>query len=151
MDLTTVQPAQFHSFVLRETAPWSPQSHAHFPEKARARAVKLMLIGELLSREERFVEYGPQAVFDAWVGLVMPRAVLRTSTGTPIPEPPLLKRWQLIRALEHVLAPGHPLGDSVMYILLGLMVAIAYWTWELALYTVYIWEVFRPWEWVVGI
>ena len=36
-----------------------------------------MLVGELLSREERFEAYGPRAVVDAWMGFVVPRAVSR--------------------------------------------------------------------------
>ena len=36
-----------------------------------------MLIGELLSREERFAAYGPQAVVDAWMGFVVPKALSR--------------------------------------------------------------------------
>ena len=36
-----------------------------------------MLVGELLSREERFAAYGPQAVVDAWMHLVVPKAVGR--------------------------------------------------------------------------
>ena len=36
-----------------------------------------MLIGELLSREERFAAYGPQAVVDAWMTFVVPKAVSR--------------------------------------------------------------------------
>ena len=42
-----------------------------------SRAVKLMLVGELLSREERFAAYGPQAVVDAWMAFVVPGAVDR--------------------------------------------------------------------------
>ena len=36
-----------------------------------------MLIGELLSREERFKPYGPQAVVDVWMTLVVPKMVDR--------------------------------------------------------------------------
>ena len=36
-----------------------------------------MLVGELLSREERFAAYGPQAVVDAWMTFVVPGAVGR--------------------------------------------------------------------------
>ena len=36
-----------------------------------------MLVGELLSREERFAAYGPQAVVDAWMTFVVPQAVSR--------------------------------------------------------------------------
>ena len=36
-----------------------------------------MLIGELLSREDRFAAYGPQAVVDAWMTFVVPQAVSR--------------------------------------------------------------------------
>ena len=38
-----------------------------------------MLIGELLSREERFAAYGPQAVVDAWMTFVVPQAVSRNT------------------------------------------------------------------------
>ena len=63
--------------VLQAAGPWSRQTHRYFPAVARARAVELMLIGELLSREERFAAYGPQAVVDAWMHLVVPKAVGR--------------------------------------------------------------------------
>ena len=39
-----------------------------------------MLIGELLSREERFAAYGPQAVVDVWMAFVIPNAVGRGYT-----------------------------------------------------------------------
>ena len=41
----------------------------------RARAVKLRLVGEWLSRRECFAAYGPQAVIHAWEGFVMPSAL----------------------------------------------------------------------------
>ena len=41
----------------------------------RARVVKLVLLGELLSRDERFNAYGPQAVVDAFEAHVIPHAV----------------------------------------------------------------------------
>ena len=63
--------------ILEAAAPWRPQTHKYFPPPARSRAVELMLIGELLSREERFAAYGPQAVVDAWMDLVVPDAVSR--------------------------------------------------------------------------
>jgi ankyrin repeat protein len=63
--------------VLEAAKPWSRQTHKLFPAPARARAVELMLIGELLSREERFAAYGPQAVVDAWMHLVVPKSVSR--------------------------------------------------------------------------
>ena len=63
--------------ILEAAKPWSRKTHKLFPEPARARAVQLMLIGERLSREERFVAYGPQAVVDAWMHLVVPKAVSR--------------------------------------------------------------------------
>ena len=66
------------AFLILEAAkPWSRKTHKLFPEPARARAVELMLVGELLSREERFEAYGPRAVVDAWMGFVVPRAVSR--------------------------------------------------------------------------
>ena len=36
-----------------------------------------MLVGELLSREERFAAYGPVAVVDVWMNFVLPQAVSR--------------------------------------------------------------------------
>ena len=66
------------AFLILEAAkPWSRQTHKLFPAPARARAVELMLVGELLSREERFAAYGPQAVVDAWMTFVVPQAVSR--------------------------------------------------------------------------
>ena len=64
--------------VLEAAKPWSRQTHKLFPAPARARAVELMLVGELLSREERFAAYGPQAVVDAWMTFVVPQAVVRS-------------------------------------------------------------------------
>ena len=64
--------------VLAAAKPWSRQTHKLFPAPARARAVELMLVGELLSREERFAAYGPQAVVDAWMTFVVPGAVGRS-------------------------------------------------------------------------
>jgi hypothetical protein len=67
------------AFLILEAAkPWSRQTHKLFPAPARARAVELMLVGELLSREERFAAYGPQAVVDAWMTFVVPGAVGRS-------------------------------------------------------------------------
>ena len=63
--------------VLEAAKPWSRNTHHLFPAPARARAVEMMLIGELLSREERFAAYGPQAVVDAWMTFVVPQAVSR--------------------------------------------------------------------------
>ena len=63
--------------VLEAAKPWSRKTHKLFPAPARARAVELMLIGELLSREERYAAYGPQAVVDVWMTFVIPNAVYR--------------------------------------------------------------------------
>ena len=46
-----------------------------------------MLIGELLSRQERFAAYGPQAVVDTWMTLVVPHTVARDYQPTPAPAP----------------------------------------------------------------
>ena len=40
-----------------------------------------MLVGELLSREERYAAYGPQAVVDVWMTFVIPNAVGRGYTN----------------------------------------------------------------------
>ena len=67
--------------VLDAAKPWSQQTHALFPAAARARAVELMLLGHLLSRES--VQWGPSFVgaevslFDAWMVGVLPQAVQR--------------------------------------------------------------------------
>ena len=63
--------------VLEAAKSWSRKTHRLFPAPARARVTDLMLIAELLSREERFAAYGPQAVVDAWMVFVVPRAVSR--------------------------------------------------------------------------
>ena len=54
-----------------------PPDAQALPGAGVPRAVELMLVGELLSREERFAAYGPQAVFDAWMTFVVPGAVGR--------------------------------------------------------------------------
>ena len=75
------------AFLILEAAkPWSRQTHKLFPAPARARAVELMLVGELLSREERFAAYGPQGVFELWMTSMVPRVVTRDSKP---PAPPV--------------------------------------------------------------
>ena len=66
--------------VLEAAKPWSRKTHKLFPAPARARAVELMLVGELLSRKERFAAYGPQAVVDVWMTFVIPNTVGRGYT-----------------------------------------------------------------------
>ena len=44
---------------------------------ARARAVELMVMLERLSREERYAAYGPQAVVDVCMPIVMAHEVTR--------------------------------------------------------------------------
>ena len=61
--------------VLESGAPWSRQTHRFYPPAVRARVFKLVLLGELLSRDERFKPYGPQAVVDAFEAHVIPHAV----------------------------------------------------------------------------
>ena len=64
--------------ILESMKFWSPKTHQLHPAPARERAVELMLIGELLSREARFEAYGPRAVVDAWMTFVVPKAVCRS-------------------------------------------------------------------------
>jgi ankyrin repeat protein len=74
-------PGSAADLVLRAAEPWSPQTHQLFPSEARAQAVELMLLGAQLSREERFEkEDDPNAgiaVWDVWMGFVVPHAVTR--------------------------------------------------------------------------
>ena len=63
--------------VLRASEPWRPQTHEYFPEAARARAVELMVIGHRLEREDRFAGAAAVALWDAWMGHVVPQAVVR--------------------------------------------------------------------------
>jgi hypothetical protein len=67
--------------VLRAAEPWSPQTHQLFPSEARARAVELTLLGAQLSREARFEKEDNSnaavAVWDVWMGFVVPHAVTR--------------------------------------------------------------------------
>lgn len=62
--------------VVDAAAPWSPHNNALFPRAARARAVELLLVGCLLTREERFAR-GASAVLDVWQRYVMAHAVSR--------------------------------------------------------------------------
>lgn len=59
---------------------WSPVSHELFPEPARWRAVELMRLGWLLSREARFCGE-EQALVDIWRSCVLPLAVTRNEAG----------------------------------------------------------------------
>ena len=61
--------------VLETGVPWGRQTHRFYPPEVRARVVKLVLLGELLSRDARFNAYGPQAVVDAFEAHVIPHAV----------------------------------------------------------------------------
>ena len=63
--------------VMRAARRWSPANHELFPDAARARAVDLLLLGHLLSRESQF-EGAAQAVVDIWLAGVMPMAVERS-------------------------------------------------------------------------
>ena len=78
--------------VLEAAKPWSRYNHKLFPAAARARAVDLMLVGELLSRKERFAAYGPQAVVDVWMTFVIPNAVGRDYSPRVDAEEALLRR-----------------------------------------------------------
>lgn len=72
------EPAASARLVVDAAAPWSPANHALFPAPARARAVELLLLGHLLSREERFAGEG-RALLDAWQAHVMAHAVCRAA------------------------------------------------------------------------
>ena len=59
-------------------AVWSPANHELFPAPARQRALELLRVGLLLSKESRY-EHCAQAITDVWLGSVMPHAVDRES------------------------------------------------------------------------
>jgi ankyrin repeat protein len=64
--------------VVRAAAPWSPVvNHSLFPAPARARAVKLFVLGHLLSRERSELAIAGRALIDVWVEHVMPHALAR--------------------------------------------------------------------------
>ena len=69
------------NLVLRAAELWSPQTHQLFPSEARARAVEHVLLGARFSREDRFEkEDDPNAaiaMWDVWMGFVVPHAVTR--------------------------------------------------------------------------
>ena len=60
--------------LLRREMVWSEHSHHLFPERARARAVQLVQIGYLLSRQTQFADRA-QAFMDIWRSFVMPLAI----------------------------------------------------------------------------
>ena len=72
-----------------------------------------MLIGELLSRQERFIAYGPQAVVDAWVTLVNGHAVDRDYK--PPKEAEKKKEEQETLEAKYVVPPemGPPIGEHM--------------------------------------
>ena len=63
------------SLILR-AASWSIHAHELFPPVARARAVSLLELGYLLAWSPRF-HAESSSLIDAWVGIVMPHAVVR--------------------------------------------------------------------------
>jgi hypothetical protein len=66
--------------VLRASGPWSSEGHDLFPATARARAVELLRLGVLLSRQPRF--HGVEgALVDVWLEGVIPSAVHRLSSS----------------------------------------------------------------------
>eukprot|EP00966_Prymnesium_polylepis_P329966 7385643-Prymnesium_polylepis.1 len=68
--------------VLRAAEPWSPGTHGLFPAAVRARVVDLMLLGHSLSHEARF-QGSEAAIFDLWMGLVVPLAIHRDAARLP--------------------------------------------------------------------
>ena len=68
------------ALVRRAAEPWSPATHALWPEAARACAVTLARLGFQLSRQARFGNEG-QGVMDCWRHGVMPAALRRRSGG----------------------------------------------------------------------
>jgi hypothetical protein len=71
------------ALIVAAAAPWSPKTHALFPAAAKARAVEVVRIGWLQSRQlQRRVADASQvevAFRDAWLGHVMPHAIERAS------------------------------------------------------------------------
>jgi hypothetical protein len=64
--------------VVRAAAPWSPSvNHSLFPARARARAVKLFVLGHLLARERSELVIAGQAFIDVWAEHIMPHALAR--------------------------------------------------------------------------
>jgi hypothetical protein len=64
--------------VVRAAAPWSPElNHSLFPAWARARAVKLFVLGHLLARERPELVIAGRAFIDVWAEHVMPHALRR--------------------------------------------------------------------------
>lgn len=67
------------SLVASAALPWSPETHALFPSRARARAVSLLCIGKQVARQ-----YGTaggadgSALMRAWIAHVQPRLVERS-------------------------------------------------------------------------
>ena len=69
------------ALIARAAAPWSPETHALFPARAKARAVELLRVGWLLARHLHGVgaamEATEVALRDVWLGHVMPHAIER--------------------------------------------------------------------------
>ena len=64
--------------VLRAAEPWSPTNHDLFPSAARARAVELLRVGFLLSRDsERYEGAASGGLMDVWRGRIMEHVVER--------------------------------------------------------------------------
>ena len=64
------------SALILRAAVWSPEAHELFPPAARARAVILLKLGHLLAWSPQFAAEA-RSLVDAWVGFVLPHAVVR--------------------------------------------------------------------------
>lgn len=79
------------ALCLAASEAWSPATHSLFPQKARSRAVELLLLGSLLSQRiiseeevkqsEREAQTLGSGFLDAWIDAVMPHAISREPDG----------------------------------------------------------------------
>lgn len=67
------------ALIAHAAGPWSPQTHALFPPRARARAVRLLLLSYLLAADGERFGPGAGALADLFLEKVLPRVITRYS------------------------------------------------------------------------
>jgi len=83
-----MQDTEVGKVVLRAAEPWSPANHELFPQKDRARATELFMLGKLLACSPRLEGTDAGALEDVWLAHIVPSAVGRDSEWPVQPDRP---------------------------------------------------------------
>ena len=98
-------PASAAQLVLWAAQAWSPETHQFFPDRARALAVELLMLGHGLARLSAFAAEA-RSMSDAWTFHVIPQVLERSTALAPAPSdtapsvPPTIEMADAPAALE---------------------------------------------------